>query len=82
MRKALITLCVRDFITLWADYYIMNFYYIEIITLWAVMSRYYIMSLYYIISCNNVFWFSIDLLPRYYYYIIIIFLSVMYNIHI
>ena len=33
MRKALITLYIRDFITLWADYYITNFYYIEILTL-------------------------------------------------
>ena len=31
-------LYVHDFITLWADNYIMNFYYILIITLWAVIT--------------------------------------------
>ena len=45
MRKALITLCVCDCITLWADYYIMNFYYIEIITLWAIITSWAIITL-------------------------------------
>ena len=45
MLKALITLCVRDFITLWADYDIMNFYNIWIITLWAVITLLAIITL-------------------------------------
>ena len=45
MRKALITLCIRDFITLWANYYIVNFCHIEIITLWAIITSWVATSL-------------------------------------
>ena len=45
LHKALITLCIRDFITLWANSYIMNFYYIKMITSWAVITLLAIITL-------------------------------------